>query len=333
MIVSIALSPSVDVTYVVDGFAEGSQNRPVSVHRVAGGKAVNMARAAVTIGGDATVLAVLGGSAGRFIRSELDREQVTLLAVDGLEETRSCVSVFSRSSGLLTEIYEQPTPLGSAEWQGVLDSLSAALAERPGWVSVSGGVPGGVPTDALGRLARLAGEAGARVAIDSHGEPLSLALAARPALVKVNRGEAMELLGAAPSHPVADLARAIRERTGGAVVVTDGTNGSVGVDGPVIEGSGVDGSGTDGSDTDDSGTDGRAFRVTIPGVTGGFPVGSGDAYLGGMVTTLDRGGSLEEAMRVGAACGAANALVPGAAVFDAASVERLLPQVVVTRID
>jgi fructose-1-phosphate kinase PfkB-like protein len=281
VIVSIALGPSVDVTYVVDDFTEGSQSRPVSVHRVAGGKAVNMARAATTIGGSATVITVLGGSSGQLIEAELLRAGVRLLRVPGTQETRTCVSVFSRASGLLTEIYEQPTPLSGAEWRGILEALSDVLAERPAWVSVSGGVPSSLPSDALGRLVTLAHQAGARIAIDSHGAALSGVLDDHPDLVKVNRAEAAELL--------------------------DGKDGSVGLD------------------------DEGAFRASTDGLDGGYPVGSGDSYLAGLVTALDRGQSLEEAMRVATACGAANALQPGAAVFDAEAVELMLPRVTTSR--
>jgi 1-phosphofructokinase family hexose kinase len=309
VILSIALGASVDTTYVVDDFHEGSQSRPVSVHRVAGGKALNLARAATTIGADATVLTVLGGTTGQFVETGLARAGVRLLRVAGSEETRSCVSVFSLASGLLTEIYEKPTPLTSDEWQGLLRAFRGVLAERPAWVSVSGGVPASLPSDALSTLVRAAHEAGARVAIDSHGPALSGVLRDRPDLVKVNRAEAAELLDADPSHPVLEFARGIRERSTGIVVVTDGKDGSVGVG------------------------DAGAIRATIDGIDGGFPVGSGDSYLGGLLTALERRETLEEAMRLATACGVANALQPGAAVFGVESVERVLPRVITTMLD
>ncbi|NNH55119.1 hypothetical protein HLB15_23150, partial [Promicromonospora citrea] len=59
MISALALSPSLDVTYEVEELS-GIQ-RPLSVHKVAGGKALNAARAAATLGARVAAVAVLGG--------------------------------------------------------------------------------------------------------------------------------------------------------------------------------------------------------------------------------------------------------------------------------
>ncbi|MCR6712379.1 MAG: PfkB family carbohydrate kinase [Demequina sp.] len=53
--------------------------------------------------------------------------------------------------------------------------------------------------------------------------------------------------------------------------------------------------------------------VDSPGL---FPVGSGDCFLAGLVSALERGLELGGALAVAARVGAANAQVPGAAVFD-----------------
>ena len=62
-------------------------------------------------------------------------------------------------------------------------------------------------------------------------------------------------------------------------------------------------------------------------LTGRFPVGSGDAFLGGLLIALDRGADLAGALTLATAAGAANAAVPGAGRFEAAAVQDLLGQV------
>jgi sugar/nucleoside kinase (ribokinase family) len=47
-----------------------------------------------------------------------------------------------------------------------------------------------------------------------------------------------------------------------------------------------------------------------------YPVGSGDAFMAGLVTALDRGDAWEDARRLGLGAGAANAEMPGAARLD-----------------
>ena len=51
-------------------------------------------------------------------------------------------------------------------------------------------------------------------------------------------------------------------------------------------------------------------------VRGRYPVGSGDAFLAGLVTALDRGAPWEDALRLALGAGAANAELPGAARLD-----------------
>ncbi|HEY0239416.1 MAG TPA: hypothetical protein VGC37_12280, partial [Friedmanniella sp.] len=59
------------------------------------------------------------------------------------------------------------------------------------------------------------------------------------------------------------------------------------------------------------------------GPPGGFPVGSGDCFLAGLVADLAGDLPLPEALVTAAAVGAANAAVPGGALFDAPTLTRL----------
>ena len=310
MILALALSPSVDVTYVVDALPAGGQARPDEVHRVAGGKAINAARAAAALGGTVRLLAALGGRSGEEVADGIAGAGIGLRAVATGIPTRTCVSVFSRATGELTEIYEHAPSIASA-WHEVLravaEELGDAPAGAPGWVLLSGSLPETGDPDPLGAIATRVAAAGARLAIDTHGPALrrALELDPPPALVKVNRAEAAAALDA-PAASASELASALQARTGGIAVVTDGEAGSAA-----------------------AAPDG-AWVARLPGVRGGFPVGSGDSFLGALLTALDDGTPpepLPAALALAAAAATANALVPGAAVFDLAEVERLRRQV------
>ena len=58
-----------------------------------------------------------------------------------------------------------------------------------------------------------------------------------------------------------------------------------------------------------------------PAIRGAYPVGSGDAFLGGMAVGVARGDDIIEAARLGLAAGIANALVPGAGELDPDAIE------------
>ncbi|MFD2795827.1 1-phosphofructokinase family hexose kinase [Promicromonospora vindobonensis] len=317
MISAIALSPSLDVTYVVDEL-EGIQ-RPHSVHRVPGGKALNAARAAAALGARVSAVAVLGAGVGQDVAAGARADGVDVHVVPGAEPTRSCVSVFSRATGQLTEIYERAVQLSAGTAAAAVDTAVGLAAARPGWWFVSGGLPDSAPAGLLADVVHRLHDAGVRVAVDSHGPALRGAVGARPDLVKVNRVEALELVGsagagtvggggaddaAAPSVP--ELLAAVHTLTRGLVVVTDGAAGAWATDGE------------------------RVLRARLTGHTGGFPVGSGDSFLGGLLVALDDGADLAEALALATATGTANAQVPGAAILDPELARRLAGDTEVT---
>ena len=320
MISAIALSPSLDVTYVVDEL-EGIQ-RPRSVHRVAGGKALNAARAAAALGARVSAVAVLGAGVGQDVADGARADGVDVHVVPGTEPTRACVSIFSAGTGRLTEVYERAVPVSPATAVAALDAAVELAAARPGWWLISGGLPGSAPSGLLADAVRRLHDAGVRVAVDSHGPALRDAVGARPDLVKVNRAEALELVdggggpggaggggagdGGGGEPSVSELLAAVHARTGGLVVVTDGAAGAWATDGD------------------------RVLRARLAGHTGGFPVGSGDSFLGGLLVALDRGDDLTGALALATAAGTANAQVPGAAVLDPDLACRLAQEVQVT---
>ena len=288
MITVIALSPALDVTYLVPSVVEGSIHRPREVMRCAGGKGLNLARAARRMGAGVTVIAPLGGHIGILVES-LGATDVPLICVSVAALTRTCVTVVADDDGRITEFYEPNAELSNAESITFLET--AAELPAGGWTVVSGSVAAGVDLDAL--VAMLRRRAADHLAIDTHGAALAVLVdELQPALVKVNRHEAAELLGI--EGTALDLARLLRTRSGGAVIVTDGSEGSAAVD--------------------DSGQ----WRVSSSAPAGRYPVGSGDTFLAGILTAFERGESLPEALILASTSAAANAAMPGAAQFDPA---------------
>jgi 1-phosphofructokinase family hexose kinase len=292
MITVVSLSPAVDVTYEVAELVEGHTHRPTAVHRHPGGKGANVARAAATMGAEVRLVTLLPPSASSWFADEMAAHLVALHCVDSAAPLRSCVSVASAATGLMTEVYEHPAELTEVEAGALVDLVHGLQESASGWLVLSGSVPPGVGTSMVGELLRRTGPE-VNVAVDTHGRALQVAVEHRPQVLKVNRAEAAALAGpehhdAAPGR-LADLAR---RRTGGAVIVTDSVRGAVAAEGA------------------------SAWTLGPPPMTGGFSQGSGDAFLGGLLAALDRGVTWPEALRQGAGCGTANALVPGGGRFD-----------------
>ena len=304
MITVAALAPSLDLTYQVDELQLGAIHRTPPALAVAGGKGLNMVRAAATMGARCQVVALLGGRTGERITSLLAAEGIDLVAVDSGVETRTCVSIADRSRGDLTELYADASDLSPEALAGFAQAVASTLRAPTGWLSFSGRAPGR-SAQTLAELVTAGHAAGQRVAVDTHSEALPVAVDRRPELVKINRGEAAQLLELPEDHDLAEMAALINARTDGMAVLTDGVAGAVGCDGS------------------------HTLQACGPGVRGGYPVGSGDAFLGGLVAALDQGADLAEGLVLGVACGTANALVPGPGRLDRATAYALAREITV----
>jgi len=300
MIVCVAPSPSIDRLFEVDRLHPGEIHRPTQVVRVPGGKGLNAARAAAALGADARAVCLLGGHSGRWLAEELARIGLPPIVTWCEGETRSCLSVAEGHSGSLTEFYEANATVSATEWETFAQTVRDAAASSA-WTIISGSLPPGAPADGYDQLTA----AGAKVAVDTTALG-----GARPTLVKVNAAEATALTELAIDSigKAAEAAQTLRQRIGGeghAAAVTCGRSGAVLV-----------------------APDGGSWQGSLD-ADGRYPVGSGDAFLAGLVTALDGGNGWPEALAAALGAAAANAEVPGAGLLDAGRARALAEQTVV----
>jgi fructose-1-phosphate kinase PfkB-like protein len=255
------------------------------------------------LGGDVRVAAILRGHAGRWLEEALQAEGIGGAFVWTHGENRSSLSVADRSAGDLTEFYEHGPVAPEVAWVELVEAASGLF--RPGdWLTISGSMPRGLHDGGYRDLLAEARAADMRVALDAEGEPLRLALDAGPEIVKVNAAEASGLFGrSADGRDDAIAACAeLRELAGGgghAGIVTRGADGVM-VAAP----------------------DGTSYEGALY-ERGRYPVGSGDAFLGGLVVGLERGDRWPDALRLALGAAAANAELPGAGALDAARADEL----------
>jgi 1-phosphofructokinase family hexose kinase len=293
VILCVAGNPSIDKLFEVERLALGAIHRPLRFVQLPGGKGVHIAQVATKLGAEAVVTGVLGGHAGRWFAETLKAEQVEGRFVWSSGETRSSLSVADRATGQMTEFYEAGAPVDHGAWDA-LEELVAELLPRASWVALAGSLPPGAPQDGYVRLMKAAHELSVPVALDTRGEPLAQAIAHGPDLIKINNAEAAELLGLRVDTPEEARAAAsqLRARAGGdghAAVVTMGKAGMAMAT-----------------------ADGGSYRGSAS-AAGAYPVGSGDAFLAGMLVALGRGDGWPAAAALGLGAAAANAETPGAA--------------------
>jgi 1-phosphofructokinase family hexose kinase len=299
----MAANPSIDKLFEVERLFAGAIHRPLGFVQTAGGKGLNAARTAHRLGGDVRVAAILRGHAGRWLEETLQAEGITGAFVWTHGENRSSLSVADRSAGDLTEFYEHGPVAPEAAWAELMEAAGGLF--RPGsWLTISGSMPPGLSDRGYHDLIAEARAAGMMVALDAEGEPLRLAVEAHPAIVKLNAAEASGLLGEPAAEREDALAASAKLRTlaggeGHAGIVTRGADG-VAVAAP----------------------DGARYEGVLY-ESGRYPVGSGDAFLGGLVVGLERGDRWPDALRLALGTAAANAELPGAGALDAARADEL----------
>jgi 1-phosphofructokinase family hexose kinase len=296
VILCVAASPSVDKLFEVDRVEVGAIHRPTEFVQVPGGKGLNVARSAHALGAEVTATGVLAGHAGRWIEEALAADGVPsrFAWVEG--ETRASLSVADMTGRGLTEFYERGWDIGATGWEQ-LEGIVRELLPSSGWMTLSGNLPVGAPDDGYARLVAMARQAGVPAALDARDEALLLGVSAGPQIVKVNAEEGGGLLGTkvATLEDAKAAAEEIRWRVDGdgrAAIVTRGAEGAVVVT-----------------------PDGAAFQARLY-QQGPYPVGSGDAFLGGLVTGLDRHWGWSDALALALGAATANAEMPGAGRLD-----------------
>jgi tagatose 6-phosphate kinase len=285
-------------------------NRAVAVSEHASGKSINVARVLHTLGEEAIATGFLGGDSGKFIREDLTAAGIAQDFIAVGAKTRMCITVMDRSTDAATELVEESREVEKPAW-GKLRARLAELMPRAKVLVCSGSLPPGAPLDVYAFCVNRATECAANSIVDGSGEPLRLALASKPLVVKPNRIELAKTLDT-PIESDAALRDAVKRLIALGptwAVITQGKAGAIVSDGD------------------------RFWRIASPRVKAVNPIGSGDALAAGLASAISRGQRMPEACKLGIACGAANAITPAAGIVRPDDVAELLGQVEIEQWD
>jgi tagatose 6-phosphate kinase len=300
VILTVTLNFALDVTYAAPRVRWRYTNRVSVVGRRAGGKGVNVARVLHALGRDAVVTGLAGGATGAAARAELERSGLIDATVSVRDQSRVTIIVVERD-GEVTGFSEPGPEVTAAEWARLLARFHELLGAAEA-VVLSGSLPPGVPLDAYAQLIAIAAAADLPVLLDAEQEALARGVAAGPQLVKINAGE---LDGFAPGLDVFSGAARLRAAGAGAVVVSEGPAGLVGL------------------------TESGAWRAVPPRVSGGNPTGAGDAAAAALVAGMVDASPWPQRLSDAAALSAAAVSAPMAGSFDQSAYRRLRGEVIV----
>lgn len=305
MIVTVTLNPVLDRTLTVSEIVMNEMVRALETREDWGGKGFNVSRALRALGVPSLALGFAGGATGEKLAAGLHELGIATDLIPIAGETRTNIVITNRAGTEYVKVNEPGPTVRTAEAVAFLDRVAATAGHGDLW-ALCGSLPPGLPVDFYAQLIGLLHERGARVLLDTSGEPLRLGLEARPYAIKPNLPEVEAWLG----HPVCDdvaLTEAVEAllRRGISLVAL-----SLGVDGLALA------------------TADTRVRARPPQVTALNPVGAGDALVAGLLWALSEAKPLAEVAAWGVAAGTAAAMREGVSVGTRAEVEAVRDQVV-----
>ncbi|MFD5316129.1 1-phosphofructokinase [Streptomyces sp. NPDC127098] len=284
MILTVTPNPSLDRAYEIPALERGAVLRAGGDRVDPGGKGVNVSRAVAAAGHRTTAVMPLGGPEGALLEQLLTDQGIDVAAVPVTGRTRVNVSAVE-PDGTLTKLNAAGPELTAAESEALLEAAGEHAAAAS-WTACCGSLPRGLDDDWYARLVARTHRSGARIALDTSGPALLLALAERPDVIKPNAEE----LAAAVGRDLATLGEAAKAaeelRAAGARAVL----ASLGAAGQLL--------------VDDTGL----YFGTAPVAAVRSDVGAGDASLAGFLATGGRGPA---ALAAALAHGAAAVQLPG----------------------
>jgi 1-phosphofructokinase family hexose kinase len=312
-IVCVSANPAMDRRLRMESLAVGEINRAKSAQGLAGGKAAHVAMAALALQAKPVWVGFLGGAIGQECAQQMESLGIQVVAIPTQSGTRVNLEIID-AAGRVTEILEPGAAPTAHEREEFLQRCVRDL--RDNWknavLAISGSLPAGLEPVFYVSLIEAARTAGAKVFVDTSGQALRASSNARPDFVKVNRAEAETLVGRplATLQEIADAAKEILELGVGSAAITLGREGLIWVEhknGPV-------------------------WKARPPHMDVISAVGSGDATLAGFAYSATQGIVGEDALRLAAACGAANCVASAPGRIELATVRALVPQIEIQRL-
>jgi 1-phosphofructokinase family hexose kinase len=314
MIVTVTLNAAIDRTLLVPNFQLGQRHRASIGFTSAGGKGINVARAAKRLGVPVVCTGLAGGRSGTLLVEELTNEGILNDFVRIRGESRTSTAVLDPTSNVYTEINEWGPEVTEDELDVLREKLSY-LAQGADYVVYAGSLPRDVDPGMYAELIRESNRRGLMTVLDSEGEALRLGMEAEPYLVTPNLREAEALVG----HEFVDeedLSTGLDEvaELGARNVIITLDTGCYGL--------------FHGERGEEVRLRARASRQEAIST-----VGAGDTLLGGFIAARMGDRAYEDALRSAVGASAASVLEAGPGRFDVREATRLAGHVTLDRLE
>lgn len=300
MITTITLNPAVDKTIQINNFGVGNINRVVSARLDAGGKGINVSKVIKSLGGKSSVMGIISGKSGEFIKEYLDSIKISNDFVFTEGETRTNIKIVDELNHTNTDINESGPEATDKSLKDVSDKVFKNINSED-IVIFSGSVPSNVDKKIYSDWITKAKEKGVKTILDADGELLRLGILSGPYLVKPNIHELEGMLNKKINgvKEAVEIAKGLLDYGISIVVVSLGSEGSIFVN-------------------KDLAIYAHGLKVEVKST-----VGAGDSMVAALAYALEQGFSFEAAAKLAVATSAANVMTSGTEVSDIETITQL----------
>lgn len=288
MIITLTMNPAIDKTVVIDDFCIDKVNRISKSRLDAAGKGINVSKVVRELGGRTKTFAFLGGSSGDFIRSELERERISLVDVEIDGETRTNIKIVDPKTQAYTDINDSGSAVNSTQMD-LFEKKLLNYVTSQSVVVFTGSVPPGISKDIYKTLIERVQTIGATAVLDADGELLQHGVKAGPKIIKPNIDELERFAGRKldGQAQIIEVAKKFIEYGTDLVAVSLGKEGALFV-------------------TQDKTYKASGLKVDVKGT-----VGAGDSMLGAICYGVDKKLPFEEIIRLSIGASAAKVCMEG----------------------
>lgn len=207
-IVTITLNPAIDQTVFLDCLQVGSVNRTGHFHRQSGGKGINVSSMLGGYGIASTATGFLGKENPRLFKELFKSKSIRDEFVWIPGETRTGIKIVDQRSKETTDINFPGLTPTFPELQQFEKKLRKLV--KPGrWFVIAGSLPAGISLDFFEEILALIKNGGGKIAADTSGGALKVAIDSGADLIKPNDHELAEYLG----HALPDFASRVEAAT------------------------------------------------------------------------------------------------------------------------
>ncbi|GAA0076833.1 1-phosphofructokinase family hexose kinase [Clostridium sp. CTA-5] len=308
MILVINLNASIDKRYEIEDIKKGQVMRARYVENTPGGKGIHVANIATILKEDCIVTGLLGGKNGEFIEEKLNAYGIKndFIKING--DTRECLA-FITDDLVQTEILEPGPVVTKREQEHFLNKYNELL-EKANVIVASGSIPRNVPKNFYRKLIEFANIKGKKFLLDASGEALKEGIEGKPYFIKPNKDEIEALTGReilCEEDAIREI-KFLQDKGIKFIALSLGEKGSI------------------------IGFEERFYKVTIPKVNVVNPVGSGDAYVGGIAVAIQREDDIINILKLASACGTSNAMEKETGFIKKSVVDDLFNKIIIEEI-